>query len=188
MSTAATPGAPSAAGAPRPRTRRPAADEYAPYYERYVARVPEGNLGDVLTSQIRETLRLLATIPDARAEYRYAPEKWSIKEVVGHLSDVERVMSYRALRVARGDATPLPGFDENAYVPAAAFGRRALGDLAEEFAAVRAATVALFRHLGDEALDRRGTANGKTISARALGYIIAGHELHHVELLRTRYL
>jgi uncharacterized damage-inducible protein DinB len=184
MSTAGTTGAPTAAGA----ARRPAPDEYAAHYAQYVTRVPEGDLRELLASQVRETQRLVAAIPDSRAEHRYAPGKWSIKEVVGHLSDVERIMCYRALRIARGDETPLPAFDENAYVPAAEFGRRTLRDLAEEFGDVRRATLALFRHLDDEALDRRGTASGKAISARALGYIIAGHELHHVELLRTRYL
>jgi hypothetical protein len=187
MSTPGTTEAPTAVGG-APITRRPAPDEYSPYYERYVARVPAGDLRAILERQIGDTQRLLATIPESRGEHRYAPGKWSIKDVVGHLGDTERIMCYRALRVARGDETPLPAFDENAYVPAANFGRRTLRDLAEEFAAVRGATLALFRHLDDEALDRRGTASDKTISARALGYIIAGHELHHLELLRTRYL
>ena len=167
---------------------RPRHDEYVPYYEKYVSLVPDGDLVETLRTQIGETLSLLRAIPEARASHRYAPEKWSIKEVVGHLADVERVMAYRALRLARADATPLPGFDENAYVPAANFEARSLGSLAHELKEVRRATVAFFETLDPDAAARRGSVNNNQISARALAYIIAGHERHHVGILKERYL
>ncbi len=164
---------------------RPEAAEYAPFYGTYIARVPEGDLLQLLEEQRRDSQALLAGIPEARALHRYAPGKWSIKEVVGHLMDSERVFCYRALRFARGDAKPLQGFDETAWVPAGTFDVRPLTDLAAELDAVRRATIALFRSF-DAA--RRGTANDKEISVRALAYIVAGHERHHVGILRERYL
>lgn len=166
---------------------RPAADEYLEYYGRYIALVPGDDALPVLARAQAETHRLLAGLDEARALHRYAPGKWSVKEVLGHLADGERVFGYRALRFARADQTPLPGFDENTYVPAGKFGRRTLADMAAEFAAVRAATLALARSLDDEALLRRGTASDCPFSVRALVAIIAGHELHHVALLRERY-
>ena len=168
-------------------TTPPDATEYDPYYGRYIARVPAGDVVHTLDTQLADTLALIDTFGDARAEHRYAPGKWTVKEVVGHLADVERIFAYRALRIGRGDATPLPGFDENAYVAQADFGRRTLGDLAREFEFVRRATVALFAGMTDEALARRGTANGQAITPRALAYIVAGHERHHAVLLRERY-
>jgi uncharacterized damage-inducible protein DinB len=167
---------------------RPQDDEYIPYYGKYIALVPDGDLVETLRAQIRETSSLLRAIPEDRASYRYAPGKWSIKEVVGHLADVERIMTYRALRIARADATPLPGFDENAYVPAANFEARSLASLAHELAEVRRATVAFFETLEPTAAARRGSANNNEISARALAFIVAGHERHHVTILRERYL
>jgi hypothetical protein len=172
----------------RPAIGRPQADEHSPYYGKYIALVPDGELASILRAQIGRTLDLLASVPADRADYAYAPGKWTVKEVVGHLSDVERVMGYRALTFARRDTTPLPGFDENAWVPAGNFGSRTLPDLAEEFRAVRAATVQLVSHLEPDAFTRRGAANNNPVSVRALMYIIAGHELHHAELLRERYL
>jgi len=130
---------------------------------------------------------LLRGVSDKDALKRYAPGKWSVKEVAGHLADTERIMAYRALRIARGDETPLPGFDENAYVPPAKFDARPLVDLIGDLFTVRAATVALFRTFDADAWRRRGTASGKPISVRALGYMIPGHERHHVEILKTRY-
>jgi hypothetical protein len=167
---------------------RPRSDEYVPYYGKYVSLVPEGDVVETLRTQIGETLSLLRAIPEERASHRYAPGKWSIKEVVGHMADVERVMTYRALRIARADATPLPGFDENAWVPAANFDARPLASLVHELAEVRRATIAFFETLDAEAATRRGSANDNEISARALAYIVAGHERHHVKLLRERYL
>jgi uncharacterized damage-inducible protein DinB len=167
---------------------RPDASEYAPHYETYVSKVPAGDVVTILEDQRQETQELLAGIPEGRALHRYAPGKWSIKEVVGHVTDAERVFCYRALRFARGDQTPLSGFDEKAYAPAGKFDLHALPDLAAELDAVRRATIALFSGLDAEALARRGTANAKQVSVRALAYIIAGHERHHVGILRERYL
>lgn len=166
---------------------RPEADEIPPHYVGYIQRVPEPDPVIVCAEQIEETATLLRGLSDTDAMYRYGRGKWSIKEVVGHLADVERIMAYRALRIARGDTTPLPSFDENAYVPAAKFDHRSLADLVGELRTTRAATLALLRTFDAEAWRRRGTASGKPVSVRALGYMIPGHERHHVEILRTRY-
>jgi uncharacterized damage-inducible protein DinB len=166
---------------------RPETGEYFEYYERYINRVPPGGALETLTRQIELTLRLLSPLSDAEALKRYAPGKWSVKEVVGHMTDAERVFCYRALRFARADRTELPGFDENAYVPAASFDARPLAALLEEFADVRRATVSLYRGLDEKALRRAGVASGHDVSVRALAYIIAGHEIHHVEVLKDRY-
>jgi hypothetical protein len=166
---------------------RPEATEYAPSYGAYVSLVPGGDLLAILEDQGRETQQLLAALPAATALHRYAPGKWSVKEVVGHLSDSERVFSYRALRFARGDAQPLAGFDEQAWVPAAGFDRRPLPDLLAELDAVRRTTIALFRGCDAAALARKGTANNREITVRALAYVIAGHERHHLGILRERY-
>jgi uncharacterized damage-inducible protein DinB len=167
---------------------RPSSSEYAPFYEGYISKVPAGDLLALLEDQRRETQRLLATISEPLALKRYAPGKWSVKEVVGHLIDSERIFAYRALRFARGDETPLPGFDEKRYAPAGEFDRRALADLAAEFDLVRRASLALLGSFEAKALARRGTANGQEITVRAIAYIIAGHERHHVQILRERYL
>jgi uncharacterized damage-inducible protein DinB len=171
-----------------PAIPRPEPGEYAPFYGTYVSKVPDGDLTATLTGLAASTGGFLAGIGESRAGHRYAPGKWSIREVVGHLSDAERVFSYRLLRIARADPTPLAGFDENHYVPAGMFERRTLADIAAEFRAVRMATLALVSSLDPEALARRGTANGKEISARALAWIVAGHEIHHVAVIRERYL
>jgi len=168
-------------------SNRPETGEFDPYYARYIDRVPEGDVTSLLDSQIRETAGALRAVPAAKATYRYADGKWSIAEVVAHVSDVERIFSYRALRISRADTTPIEGFDENAYVPAGEFDRRSLADLIEELEAVRRATLALLRGLSPAAWTRMGTANGKPISVRALAYIIAGHERHHLGTLRERY-
>jgi len=158
------------------------------YYRRYLARVPPGDILDILDRQIDYTKRMLAGLDATTAQYRYAPGKWSIKEVVAHLCDVERVFAYRALRFARGDATPLPGFEQDDYVASGAFGARSLASLVDEFETVRRATLSLFRGLDEDAVHRRGTASGGEFTARAVAYIIAGHELHHGALLREKYL
>jgi hypothetical protein len=166
---------------------RPAADEFAPYYGKYVERVPEGDLLATLESQLEATVALLDRFGEAGGGTRYAPGKWSVKEVVGHVTDAERIFGYRALAAARGEAASLPGFDENAYVTAANFDGRTLNSLMGELTAVRRATISLFRNLTDAELGRRVVANGVPVSARALAWIIAGHELHHATLLRERY-
>ncbi len=167
---------------------RPAADEHAPYYEKYVARVPDGDLISVLREQAEQTTALLRGVAPERENFAYAPEKWSIKEVLGHIIDTERVMTYRALRISRADTTPLASFDEKVFVANSNFARRTLADLVEEFQVVRAATVHLAKHLDPEMLTRRGTASGNPVTVRALLYIVAGHERHHTQLVRERYL
>ena len=166
---------------------RPQPDEVPSHYVGYIERVPESDPVAVLAAQIDVTAALLRGLSETDALKRYAPGKWSVKEVVGHLADTERIMAYRALRIARGDETPLPSFDENAYVPPAKFDARPLTDLVADLRTVRASTLALFRSLDGDAWRRRGTASGKPVSVRALGYMIPGHERHHVEILKTRY-
>jgi hypothetical protein len=166
----------------------PESTEYVPYFAKYISLVPQGDVLESMERQLEETLSLLGSISPSKAEFRYAVGKWTIKEVVGHISDTERVMCHRALRFSRGDVTPLPAFDENEYVRQANFGDRTLADLASEFGAVRIATLRFFRSLGDEALMCRGVANNNGFTVRALAYIIAGHERHHVKLIRERYL
>ena len=166
---------------------RPTASEFIPYYSRYIDIVPDGDLLTILETQHRATQAMLAPLTPDQTKHRYANGKWSVTEVIGHLADTERIFTYRALRFARNDATALPGFNENLYVPAGRFDERPLGDVAAEFAAVRSATLALFRGLGADALARSGLADGQTISVRALAYIVAGHEKHHVEILKSRY-
>jgi len=168
--------------------QRPASDEYAPHYATYVDKVAEPDVVAVLGNQRRSTASFLAALSESQAAYRYAPGKWTLREIIGHLSDSERIFAYRMLRIARRDETPLASFDENAYVPAGEFERRSLAEVAGEFAAVRDATLTLVRGLDATALARRGTASGKSVSARALAYIIAGHERHHVGVIRERYL
>ena len=167
---------------------RPASGEYAPYYEKYIALVPEGDIVETLVQQLYSTLRLLRSIEEAQANKRYAPGKWSIKEVVGHLIDSERVFVYRAMRFARNDKTPLPGFEQDDYVRSANFDDRQLADLAQEFEYVRQSTVQLFKSLSEEAWSRRGAANDNEVSVRALAYIMAGHEAHHIGVLKSLYL
>jgi len=166
---------------------RPAPGEFVEYYGKYIALVPGEDAISALRGQIEETARLLAPLDESRALHRYAPGKWSVKEVVGHLSDSERVFAYRALRMGRADTTPLAGFDEKAYTPAGRFDARPLAEMVREYEAVRAASLALFGGMDGEALLRRGTANGNEISVRALAWIAAGHELHHRKLLTERY-
>lgn len=168
--------------------QRPQADEYAEFYGKYVAHVPGGDIVALLATQVDDTLALLRELTDAQARHAYAPGKWSIKEVVGHMADAERVFAYRALRIARGDTTPLPGFDENAYVPAGNFNDRPLASLLAEFMAVRGATVALLAGLPAGAWTRRGTASNAEVSVRGIAWITAGHELHHRAILEERYL
>ena len=166
---------------------RPDATEYAPFYAGYVAGVPEGDVVAVLRESGREIVAALAAIPEPRGGFRYAPEKWSVREVIGHLIDTERIFGYRALRLARADATPLPGFEENDYVRSAGSDARALADLVDELRVVREGTVRLFDSFPDDAWGRRGVVNGREVSVRALAYIAAGHARHHLRILRERY-
>jgi uncharacterized damage-inducible protein DinB len=167
---------------------RPNADEFAPYYGTYVARVPDGPIVETLAAQLADTMALLRPLTDEVARARYDAGKWSVKEVVGHIVDAERVFMYRALTFGRGDGGPLPSFDENAFVPAAGHDEVALPALLDELAAVRASSVALLRHLPREAWARQGIASGKPVTVRALAWIAAGHERHHLAVIRERYL
>ena len=167
---------------------RPSTDEYAPSYAGYVAKVPDGDVVATMAMQILTTHDLLVAVDEGRGGYRYAPDKWSLREVVGHMADTERVMTYRALRFARADPTPLAAFDENAYIPPSGFGDRTLASVLAEFESVRAASVALFGGLPDAAWTRGGQASGKYVSVRALAWIVAGHERHHLDIIRERYL
>ncbi len=173
--------------APRQAYARPASDEYAPYYHTYISLITTDDVIGALESQRLQTSQLLTARSEREGNFRYAADKWSVKEVVGHLNDAERIFSYRALRISRGDATPLASFEQNDYIRAGNFGDRTLADLTEEFLAVRAATLMLFRSLNDQAWGRRGVASEKEVTTRALAYIIAGHELHHRNVLIDRY-
>lgn len=166
---------------------RPGTDEYAPFYAGYVAAVPDGDLVALLEDQLRTLQALCDGLTPTQAGHAYAPGKWTVKEVLGHLIDAERIFAYRVLRIARGDTTPLPGFDENAYTPESGAAGRTVADLAAECNAVRHATLALLRSLTPETAARRGTASGHTVSARAIAWIIAGHAQHHLKVLRERY-
>ena len=166
---------------------RPAADEHHEYYARYISRVPDGDLLDLLRQQLMETVTALRRVPESRGDFAYGPDKWSIKKVIGHINDVERVMFYRALTFARNDKTDLPGFDENQWAEDFRTDDRTLADLIDEFESVRSATIQFAKHLSGEEQERRGRANGQPVSVRALLYIIAGHERHHLGLLRERY-
>jgi uncharacterized damage-inducible protein DinB len=166
----------------------PASDEFAPFYAGYVARTATmGSPVDELMAQRARLLNFLSPLSEEQAGFRYAADKWSIKELVGHLADVERIFSYRMLRIGRGDTTPLPGFEENDYIRTAMFDRRPFGELLDEWAAVRDATIALAAGLPEEAWTRRGTASNAAVSARALLYIILGHLEHHRNVLEERY-
>ena len=170
-------------------TARPGADEYAPAFADYVARIGDDeNIVTVLTDQLDEVVARLGPMPDSRGDFRYAPGKWTLKEVIGHLCDTERVFAYRALSIARGDTTPLPSFDDQAWVAEMGAGDRTLADMVAEFEVVRRASFTLFRHLPPAAWLRRGMASDHPASVRAMAYVMAGHARHHLEVVEARYL
>lgn len=167
---------------------KPESNEYAAFYEKYVALIPpHADILSALEAQRLQMAQLLTACSERDGNFRYAPEKWSVKEVIGHLADCERIFTYRALRIARRDTTPLSGFEQDDYVRAAGSGRRPLQDLAEEFSLVRISTTALYRSLDEDAWMRRGAANKNEVTVRALAFITAGHELHHRRILEERY-
>ena len=166
---------------------RPSESEYAAFYAAYIARVPEHDLLNVLEVQPAELRAMTDNIDPEEELHRYAPEKWSVRQVFGHLIDTERIMGYRAFRIGRGDATPLSGFDEKMYVAQADSEERTVKELAHEFAAVRTANLWAIRRWTPDAWARAGTANNHPISARAVAYILGGHVRHHVAILRERY-
>ena len=165
---------------------RPAPTDFAPYYGKYLDLVPEDDILPALATQLAEVLPVLRAVSEATGLVRHPPYTWSIKQVVGHLSDCERVFGYRALRFARGDATPLPGFEENDYAREGDFDRVPLADLVSEFEAVRRSHVWLFRNLPAAAWDRAGEANGSRVTVRAAAYILVGHVRHHLAIVRKR--
>jgi len=167
---------------------KPPASEYAPPFERYVSRVGEANVLAALSGQVAEIRATLAPVLGEFEGFRYAEGKWSVREVVGHLVDTERIMGYRAVCVARGETASLPGFDENAYVENASFDACPLAELLDELEHVRSGHLAFFRHLDPKAWPRVGAANAHPISVRALAYVMAGHPRHHLAVLRERYL
>lgn len=167
--------------------RRPEATEYAPFYANYVSKVPGSDVLSVLESQRTQMLQLFAGCSERQGNFRYAPDKWTVKEVLGHINDTERIFSYRALRIARGDQTALPGFEQDDFVRNGAFGRRSIAELTDEFGAVRKASIILFRSLSEEVWDRRGVASQREVTVRALAFITAGHQMHHRAILEERY-
>ncbi len=167
---------------------RPEPTEHAEYYSRYIDLVPEDDLCAAMAAQSKATFDFLRAIPASSGDLRYAPGKWSIKEVIGHMIDAERVFAHRAMWFARLDAQPLPGFDQDPWVNAANFGEQPLDELIAEFEHVRHGNLYFFKHLAPEAWLRRGTASGNEITVRALAYILVGHERYHLEILRSRYL
>ena len=173
--------------APSIGIQRPQADEHNPYYSRYIDLVPQGDIVDTLRQQIKDTQAILKGVSEEKGNHRYAADKWTVKEVLGHMIDSERVFGYRAMRVARNDQTPLPGFEQDDYVRFGPFAKSRLANLIDEFSAVRESNVFLFKDLDEEAWKRRGTANNSPISVRALAYIIGGHELHHRNILKEKY-
>jgi DinB family protein len=166
----------------------PETSEYAPYYSRYISLVKGDDILAALREQLPQTKALLSSISDQQGNFRYAPEKWSIKQVLGHLIDSERIFAYRALRIARADQIPMEGFEQDDYVRSGGFENRTISDLLEEYAVVRSASLALFQNLDPAAWSRRGVANNNEITLRAAAYIIAGHELHHRQILNDKYL
>ncbi len=167
---------------------RPRAGEYVPYFERYISLVPGNDILGTLDEQRRQTLLLLSGRTEEEGNFRYAPDKWSLKEMLGHINDTERIFAYRALRMARNDPTPIEGFEQDDYVRYGPFARRPLEEMVEDYIAVRRATLTLFRNLDEAAWTRRGTANKNEVTVRALAYIVAGHELHHRRMLEEKYL
>jgi hypothetical protein len=169
-------------------THAPERTEAAEYYFRYIDQVPPGDICALLEAQRAETLTLLDSVSEARSLHRYGPDKWTIREVVGHLSDTERVFLFRAFWFARGFEAPLPSFDQNVAVASARSDQQSWRDLREEFGAVRADSVRFFRSLSDEDWSRRGIASEKPFTVRALAYLAVGHVTHHLTILRDRYL
>jgi uncharacterized damage-inducible protein DinB len=167
--------------------KRPEPTEYAEFYATYVSKVPGSDVLGVLESQRVQMLQLFAGLSERDGSFRYAPGKWTVKEVLGHVTDSERIFTYRALRIARGDQTPLPGFEQDDFVKNGAFSERTLSGLADEFALVRAASLALFRSFPEPTWPRRGVVSQKEVTVRALAFITAGHQIHHRLILEERY-
>ena len=167
--------------------RKTGKEEYASFYEGYINLIPEGNVIEILEQQAEQVQAAFHSLSEEEGNYRYSEGKWSVKEVLGHLTDNERIMSTRLLRIARGDTTPLPGYDQDVFMDGHPFETYSIVDMAEEYTVVRQSTLVMLRHLSPEAWLRKGIANNYTASARAIACVIAGHELHHLAILRDRY-
>jgi hypothetical protein len=167
--------------------RAPERSEAAEYYFRYIDLVPRGDILEILAAQADETVAALSTIPEAASLGRYEPGKWSVREVAGHVSDTERLFVARAFWFARGFDTPLPSFEQDVAIAAAAFDARSWASLIDEFRTVRDASLSFFRGLPAAAWDRRGIASGNPFTVRALAFLAAGHVMHHMAILRERY-
>lgn len=170
------------------RTDQLTEDEYNPYYRPYITAAGHLPLLEGLEKGKTELIEFIKNLPEARLHTAYAEGKWTLAEVLLHLIDAERIFQYRALCFARNDSTDLPGFDENAYAPNSKAAQRSKASLTEEFKALRESTVALFKTFDEEVLLRKGMANGSSISVRAIGFIICGHQQHHTQVIRERYL
>ncbi|MFI5150879.1 MAG: DinB family protein [Bacteroidia bacterium] len=168
--------------------KRPEKNEYPEYFERYIQLVKGENLIRTLEGQMLEMQALISDLPSEKEDYAYAAGKWTIKEVLGHLIDCERILGYRALRFLRGDSQPLLGFDDKEFVTAGVFNRRTFYDLAHEFSVLREANIILFKNQDDTSLSRKGFANNQEVSARAMAYFIAGHTTHHIQVIKSHYL
>lgn len=168
--------------------KRPQTNEYSTLFANYINLVPDGNIIDILDQQSRETIDVLKHITEEQGLFRYDDGKWSIKEILGHIADTERIMSHRLLCIARGETQPLIGFNENQYVQAGSFDRQSIQDLLQNMSVVRLSTLYLLKNLDENEWLRQGTANQSIVSVRALAYIIVGHELHHLQILKDRYL
>ncbi|MEM6964631.1 MAG: DinB family protein [Bacteroidota bacterium] len=167
--------------------KRPQPHEYAPFYAPYVAKAKHQDFQKSLIDLRSQTIKLVSDLTEAQWNYRYAPEKWSIKEVLLHLLDCERIFAYRALRIARNDSTTLPGFEQDDYVPFCNAEQRTPASIIVEYKAVRQATIHLFKNFSKKDFQRKGTASGFAVSVLGLGYIIVGHEMHHLAVLAERY-
>src|SRR5215472_12018064 len=167
--------------------KRPETGEFAEYYGKYIAKVPGTDVLGILESERLQMSRLFAGRSERDGNFRCAPGKWTIKEILGHVTDAERIFAYRALRIGRGDETPLSSFEQDDYVKNGGFAERKLADLVAEFDAVRVASISLFRSFDDAAWGRRGTASQKPVTVRALGFITAGHQIHHRMILEESY-
>jgi hypothetical protein len=178
---------PAILNAPVLAINRPLADEYAPYFERYICLVPGADILATLDQQRRETMLLLSGRDEAEGDFRYAPDKWSAKEVLGHVCDAERIFAYSALRSARGDVTPMAGFEQDDYIRNGPFARLPFAEVIEDYISVRRGSLTLLRNLDEAAWSRRGIANKNEVTVRALAYMIAGHELHHRKILEEKY-
>lgn len=169
-------------------SKKPGLEMFPEYTRGYIKLIPEGDIIDILAEQLETTYKLLSKVTGAQAEFRYEAGKWTLSEVLGHLTDTERIMSYRILRIVRGDTTPLLGFDENEFVKEASFYTRTMAELLEDYQNVRRATISLLKGLPQHSFAYRGKANGFDVSVETVPYMIAGHELHHLKIIEERYL